>query len=90
LATTSVTDFASFINRQIVVQEKIEVCLWQLGAFLTVTTVDPDMLKLIPTDTLHMFLSIARDLVEKATKINQERLGELMQHAKHGENIAML
>ncbi len=77
MAVTSVSDFSFFINRQIEVQERIEECLWQLKALMTVAVMVEGFHEL-SENILHNYFSIADDLIGEAAKANQISLSELL------------
>lgn len=77
MAVPSVSDFSLLINRQIELQERIEECLWQLKALMTVAVMVEGFYELSEI-VLHHYFSMADDLVEEATKANQSNLSELL------------
>ena len=79
MAVISVTDFSSFMNQQIQTQEKIEYCLWQLDALVTVAAMTQGFYEL-PEKTLHNYFLVVGDLVDEVTKINQINLDKSLKH----------
>lgn len=76
MADNRLADFSSFINRQVQAQEKIESCLWKLEALINMA-VTTDYFHDLSEIVLHNYFSIAGDLIEEATKVNQSILSEL-------------
>ena len=76
MAIHRVKEVLSLINQQVTYQEKIEACLWRLEALIAATLLTDDFYKLSKT-TLHNYFSVAIDLIEEATKANQESLRDL-------------
>lgn len=76
MAIDSVNEVSSLINQQVTFQEKIESCLWKLEALMTVAVLTDNFYDL-PEITLHNYFSVANDLIEEATKANQEALNNL-------------
>jgi hypothetical protein len=81
MAEYSVAYFSSFINRQIQSQEQIESYLWKLEALMTVATMTDDFYD-IPEDILRNYFSIASNLIEKAGKVNQISIDQLLKSIK--------
>ena len=77
MASISVSDFSSFINRQIEAQEKIESCLWKLEALIAVAVI-ADRFHDFSEKLLHNYFSVLGDLIQEATNANQMSLDELM------------
>ena len=77
MAVISVSDFSLFINYQLEAQERVEECLWQLKALMTVAVTVEGFYELSET-VLHHYYSVADDLIEAATKVNQTSLSELL------------
>ena len=76
MAVHRVDEFLLLINQQIAYQEKIEVCLWKLEALISVTVLT-DAFRELPEIILHNYCSVVIDLLEEATKSNQESLNNL-------------
>lgn len=85
MADNSVSDFSSFINHQIRAQEEIETCLWKLEALIVAPVTSGDfygLSKLI----LHNYFSVLSDLIEAASKANEESLSELLRQKNGAKN----
>jgi len=81
MADNSVSDFSSFINRQINFQERVESCLWKLEA-LTVIAAMSEGFYDFPESILRNYFSIAVDLIENAKKSNQISLNALFKKGR--------
>jgi hypothetical protein len=82
MAITSIDDVTSLINQQIALQEKIETCLWKLDSMISVAVLSDDLYDLSEI-SLQNYFSVAADIIQKATKANQESLCALMKTSKY-------
>ena len=77
MADQRVSDFSSFIHRQIQSQEQVESYLWRLEALLTVAIMTDGFCDL-PEKILQPYFSVAMDLIEKAGEVNQASISALL------------
>jgi hypothetical protein len=77
MANTRVSDFSSFINRQIESQENVESSLCKIEALMTVAVMTDGFCDL-PEKILQPYFSVAMDYIEKAGEANQESISVLL------------
>ena len=76
MASYNIADFATFINQQIAVNEKIATSLWSLDALLVVVLTTSNFFEL-PTSTLHDYFSVVRDVISEISALQQTNLNAL-------------
>ena len=79
MGINSVYDFSSFINCQIQLQQRLDECLGQLDALMTIAVTTNDFYE-APKNILHNYLSVASDLIDTAFQTNNESLNALLKY----------
>ena len=87
MVNTIIPDLTNFLNQQTKAQEKIELCLWKLGALINVPLMTDNFFK-VSEKNLHSYFMILADLIEDATKANDATLSSLFEEEQSDSLVA--